>query len=200
VKKAFFSVALVSILGGIGWLFWRESIRYTLPAKKPRELVSISAGSKISTGFPLNRPLFLHFHNMECPCSRFNISELEDLIAAYRDRVDFRVILITNGDTETKQEFENKYDLKIPVTEDADGKYSYSLGVYATPQAMIINPKDSTLYYLGNYNLGRYCVAQNTRFARMALQSLLDGKPAPLLPDVAYLAFGCELDKYKQSD
>lgn len=191
---------MVSILSGIGWLFWKESIRYTLPAKKPAHLVSLQRGSKIDIPFALQKPLFLHFHNMECPCSRFNISELEDLIISYRDRVDFRVILITNGDKDSKRNFERKYSLNIPVTEDPDGNYSYSLGVYATPQAMIIDSKDSTLYYLGNYNLGRYCVAQNTRFARMALQSLLEGKPAPLLPDVAYLAFGCELDKYSQSD
>jgi hypothetical protein len=64
---------------------------------------------------------------------------------------------------------------------------------------MIINHTDSTLYYSGNYNLGRYCVSQNTRFARMAVESLLNKKPAPLLPDVAYLPFGCEVDKYQNS-
>ncbi len=198
VRKGIYLIAIVAIAGSICFLFWEESYRYTLPAQKPTLFKEVRLGEKVTVPFPTKRSLFIHFHNLECPCSRFNISEFQEIVRTHNSQLDFVVMLITNGDKNSVKKFNDKYQLDIPIIEDVDGKKSYALGVYATPQAMIVNGKDSTVYYSGNYNLGRYCTAKNTRFAEMAIESLLSGKVAPLLPDIAYLPFGCELNRYEE--
>ncbi len=59
-------------------------------------------------------------------------------------------------------------------------------------QAALIDP-DGRLYFRGNYNKSRYCTLKNSNFARMAIDSLLAGAPAPGLGELATKSYGCEL-------
>ena len=75
---------------------------------------------------------------------------------------------------------------------DTDGRIATACGVYSTPQAAILDGT-GRLFFRGNYNVSRYCLAPGSEFARIALESLLAGKPAPVFPEIAMVAYGCEL-------
>ena len=74
---------------------------------------------------------------------------------------------------------------------DADGSLGRALGVYSTPQAVILNG-DGTLFFRGNYNLSRYCADAKTEYARLALEHALAHTPYTA-PEGANIAYGCEL-------
>ena len=84
-------------------------------------------------------------------------------------------------------------NLPIPAFVDADQSIARSVGVYATPQAVILD-RWQRLVYRGNYNISRYCTARQTEFARLALESLLHDPAQPVrMPTVATTAYGCSL-------
>ena len=75
---------------------------------------------------------------------------------------------------------------------DPGGHRAARLGVYSTPQAVVIGA-DGRLFFRGNYNTTRYCVDSRTEFARIAIEALLAGIPLPDLPPQARVAYGCPL-------
>jgi hypothetical protein len=89
--------------------------------------------------------------------------------------------------------FNSKYELNVPVIADLKGEISDVCGIYATPQAVILN-KDSRIYFKGNYNKSRFCTHTQTRFVEIALDSLVADKPLPVfVQNELTLPYGCEL-------
>lgn len=82
----------------------------------------------------------------------------------------------------------------IRVIHDKEKEVAKACGVYATPQAVIID-QNNMLYYKGNFNKSRYCTDPETNFAAIALEALLKQKPAPVMGQLATTAYGCELGK-----
>jgi hypothetical protein len=83
-------------------------------------------------------------------------------------------------------------ELGVPVIHDADGSLARRVGVYSSPQAVILTA-DGALYYRGNYNLARYCTDARTEFARIAIEHVLAGKASYDAPVQARVAYGCPL-------
>ena len=83
-------------------------------------------------------------------------------------------------------------DLGVPVLLDADGSLARLVGVYSSPQAVLVKT-GGALYYRGNYNLARYCTDARTEFARIAIEHLLAGAPKSDAPVQARVAYGCPL-------
>lgn len=88
-----------------------------------------------------------------------------------------------------KQAFE-KLNLGIESVVDETGSIGQEAGVYSTPQAVLVDV-EGRLYFRGNYNVSRYCAVRETEFARIALESMLAGKPAQPLTAAAATAYGC---------
>jgi len=198
MRIVFAGLLTVSILTGIGAIFWKQEWKFSQPTPVPVNYTNVQSGDSISNeliqslGLNKDDQLFIHFYNFDCPCSRFNIKEFEKLIYEHQPEVKFLAVLETINKNENEiQEFREKYDLGIKIYLDKTGDIAEQLGVYSTPQAVLI--KNQQIYFKGNYNKARFCTTQNTKFASIALAAMVSGKEAPIFPELATIAYGCEL-------
>jgi hypothetical protein len=183
----------------IAVLFWYNEWRYSLPTPvpaqyhivKPRERISLAEKFKPRR----NGPVFLHFFNPDCPCSRFNISHFKSLVTEYADRIDFALVVMTNDKSYTGKKIQEKYDLTVPVLFDTS--LADLCGVYSTPQAVLLD-NNHLLYYRGNYNKARYCTDKKSNYAQMAIDSLLADQQQPAFDKYALTAYGCSLPTCKK--
>lgn len=172
-------------------LFWKQELKYALPTPKPLEYQPVAAGTPLNLHI-LNTQLpkgaaFLHFYNPDCPCSRFNANHLRTLIRNYRDSLPV-VVVVPNKRAAEKARKEFAEDQQYVV--DAHDRIAQACGVYATPQAVIVDAAGA-LYYRGNYNRSRYCTSKATNFAELALLALLNRQPPPVFIEEATTAYGC---------
>ncbi|OXA99374.1 TlpA family protein disulfide reductase [Flavobacterium pectinovorum] len=178
----------------ISFLFWQNEIKYTLPTPIPQNFHQIAIGNKVDLKCCItdNRPVFIHFFNPDCPCSRFNIPHVSGLIKKYGDRINFKIVVLNKKKNFTIEEIQKKFDAKIPVY--FDESIAKNCGVFSTPQAVIVDPSHN-LYYRGNYNKTRYCTNADSNYAQMALESLLKQTKTPSFDALALRAYGCSLPK-----
>ena len=99
------------------------------------------------------KPLFMHFFNPSCPCSRFNVDRVRLLAAAFGQDVVF-VAVFREGTPETLEADFQDLGLDIPYHVDG-GPLADATGIYSTPQAAILDA-DGRMFYQGNYNVTRF--------------------------------------------
>ncbi|HXL55244.1 MAG TPA: redoxin domain-containing protein [Chitinophagaceae bacterium] len=195
MKKGIVIIWLTLLLGGILALFWHNEWVYNLPTPVPENYSVVNPGEYIDVAAKLrsnsSKPLFLHFFNPDCPCSRFNIPHFKSLVKQYGSETNFAIVIMSNKKY-TAKEIQEKFDLNIPVLFDT--AIAASCGVYSTPQAVIIDANHK-LYYRGNYNRSRYCTDKKSNYAQMALDSLLENKTSITFNQFALKAYGCQLPK-----
>jgi hypothetical protein len=192
-------VFALTVLVAIGWVSWRQDLRYSLPTPRPANWHRPVTGAAVTLPASLaalravhpGQPLFLHFFNPDCPCSRFNVDHVRDLEARFGRQVVF-VAVLAEGDATAMRRAYRSLPLDLPSYVDADHQLADALGVYSTPQAAIVDSHDR-LVYQGNYNVTRYCRDRQTEFARLALESIVAGLPPPQVPPAATTAYGCPL-------
>jgi hypothetical protein len=193
MKKLTLIIWLSLLSGGVGAIFWYNDWQYNLPTPVPANYITVNLGTAINlpenVAITKSRPLFLHFFNPLCPCSRFNTPHFKSLVQQYSKDVDFGIVVMSTRNY-TAKEIQDKYDLAIPVYFDT--AIAVNCGVYSTPQAVIIDPNHN-LFYRGNYNKTRYCADKDTEFARMALDSLVQGHLVKQFNPLATKAYGCSL-------
>jgi len=186
-------VWLVLLCTAVGALFWYNELRYHLPTPVPPNYRPVNTGVRIKLDAQLNayrgKPVFLHFFNPDCPCSRFNISSFKSLVEQYGRRVNF-VVVVMNNHYYTARQIQDKFDLKIPVLFDAS--LATACGVYSTPQVALLDAEHK-LYYRGNYNRSRYCTDEKTSYAKMAIAGLLNDHTRLSFDRLALTAYGCSL-------
>jgi len=136
------------------------------------------------------RPVLLHFVDPSCPCSRFNVDHVRDLIRTHGHAVRF-IAVLTQGDARAMVAGYDGLGLEIPYYVD-DGRLAASVGAYSTPQAALLDGA-GRLAYRGNYNTSRYCRDRQTEFARLAIEDLLGGTAARAFPATALQSWGCPL-------
>lgn len=194
MRKIIVLIWLALLLSTISFLLWQEDWKYTLPTPVPKEyLVAKPVNGEsvaISVQAPHNKPLFLHFFNPACPCSRFNIPHFQSLVKKYGDQLSFAMVVMSDKKKYTAEEIQDKYDLHIPVF--FDKAIADSCRVYSTPQAVILD-YEQKLYYRGNYNKSRFCEDRNTNFAQMAIDSLLQHSTHLITDKAALKSYGCSL-------
>ena len=198
MRKLLVITWLVLLVTAIGALFWYNEWVYHLPTPVPKNYKQVSVGQVIKFTGPLNgnysKPLFLHFFNPDCPCSRFNISNFQSLVKQYGGQVNFMIVVMSNK-TSTVKTIQDKFDLKVPVLFDAS--VAPLCGVYSTPQAVLIDT-DHKLYYRGNYNASRYCTNEKTSYAKIAIRGLLTDHAILVFNQLALKAYGCQLPNCKR--
>ncbi len=184
----------VMCLAIVSWLFWQQEIRYVLPTPIPKDYQVVFVDTRIDIGDTLStrlvKPVFYHFFNTDCPCSRFNLDHFNDLKSTYSRYLDFYVVVEEGSDLTKAREY---FRGQTNIVEDRNKSYAIKCGVYSTPQAVIIDT-NRKLYYRGNYNKARYCVDPKSNFAQMAVDSLLWGRSAPEFGPLASIAYGCGID------
>jgi Iodothyronine deiodinase len=186
----------------VGVLYWRMEWQYSLPTPIPAHYQAVERGVSIrlpsravalQTG---DKPLFLHFFNPDCPCSRFNMPQFRALVQQYGDRVSFAIVVMS-AKTFTAAQLQKKFNLPYIIPAIQDSALAAACGVYSTPQAVLID-RDSRLYFRGNYNRSRYCSDEKTSFARQALDGLLNGNYSLTFSPLALKAYGCQLPTCNQ--
>lgn len=184
---------LVAIVGG---MFWYNEYIYSLPTPVPINYRLVRSNEHISIVDKLKadpgKPVFLHFFNPDCPCSRFNLPHFRDLVKKYGDLVTFVAVpMIMLGEEYTDEQIREKLGVDIPVWREPG--VAEAVGVYSTPQAAVIGV-NNTLYYRGNYNKSRYCTDKRSNYAEIAISSLLNNSPAPTFDRLALRAYGCTIE------
>jgi len=184
---------VILLLGVVGALFWYNELQYQLPTPVPVNYKAVNQGQLVKLNTQLKtdkgKPLFLHFFNPLCPCSRFNIKMFKALVAQYHNQVNF-VIVVISSKTYTAADISNKFNLNIPIT--FDQSLAPACGVYSTPQVALIDTKGK-LYYRGNYNISRYCTDEKTNYAKQAINGLLTSNTMQVFSKAALTSYGCRL-------
>jgi hypothetical protein len=192
--------ALAAVLAGtIGAIFWHQDLRYAVPTPTPPGWRRPPIGAAVVLPAQLERlrsrrpgrPDLLHFFNPSCPCSRFNVDHVRALASRFRSDVTV-VAVLAEGDPASMAAAYRALQLDVPHYVDADRRLAEGLGVYATPQAAILDGA-GRLYFVGNYNRTRFCRDRQTEFARLALEAVVAGAPPPAGAPAAITAFGCPL-------
>jgi thiol-disulfide isomerase/thioredoxin len=192
LRKGLLTVWILVLLSGICYLFWHEDWKYSLPTPLPEQYTEVRPGSVVKLEQKIkhsDKPLFLHFFNPSCPCSRFNIPHFRSLVKKYGGNLDFAVVVMSDNPEYGKEQLLDRFDIDVPVY--FDKAIADSCGVYSTPQAVIIDANHK-LYFRGNYNKSRYCTDKNTNFAQMAIDSLLS-QSAYSAAEAAIKSYGCSL-------
>jgi hypothetical protein len=186
----FITSFLLTVSGVVAYIFWSEEVRYSLPTPIPINYKTVSVSTAINLvefGLSSTSAKYLHFYNPDCPCSRFNAKHIKELIKAHGDSIEAYIVVPSNGDVKiAKREFGEALQL---VVDDAS-KIANACGVYATPQAVIID-QHQQLFYRGNYNQARYCTTKATNYAELALVSLINGASRPVFDLKATQSYGC---------
>ncbi len=199
MKKWLALSGLSIIFAFIAWLFWLNEWRYSLPTPLPANYMQVSKGTYINLNqepaFAGKGPVFLHFFNPDCPCSRFNINHFKELVNKYGSDVNFAIVVMTKNKNYTATYIKEKFGLDVKVLSDTS--LAGKCGVYSTPQAVLLDG-DHRLYYRGNYNRSRYCTNSKTSYARMAIDSLLNSAASPFFDKYALTAYGCSLPNCKK--
>jgi Redoxin len=184
---------LTLLFAGVIALFWHNEWVYSLPTPIPKNYIPVKPGEVIPVTLNLHstngKPVFLHFFNPDCPCSRFNVAHFKSLVKQYGNEASFEIIVMTNKNY-TAKDIQDKFDVTVPVL--FDSAIAVACGVYSTPQAVIIDT-NGRLFYRGNYNRTRYCADQKTEYARIALDSLLHHRLHIVFDEFALKAYGCTL-------
>jgi hypothetical protein len=184
VLLALFTLLICGTL--VGYIFWQQELKYALPTPIPVSYTPVFFEEVIRLPEKQSAPVFLHFFNPECPCSRFNRKHVNQLIFQFKDKIKFKVVIPSYASVEEARSF---FDEDIEIISDTAG-WALTCGVYSTPQAVIID-KQSKLYFRGNYNRTRYCTDPKTNYAELALQAFINNKPLPMMDELAKRAYGC---------
>lgn len=193
-KKLLLGLWFTLLLTAISVLFWQNEFKYSLPTPIPENYKKVAMGSKIDLKCCLtdHRPVFIHFFNPDCPCSRFNVPHVKSLIKQYGDQINFKIVVLNKEKDFIIEEIQEKFDAKIPVY--FDEQIAKNCGVFSTPQAVLVDSSQK-LYFRGNYNKTRYCTNADSNYAQQAIESLLKNNHSPLFDALALRAYGCTLPK-----
>jgi hypothetical protein len=193
MRKLFVFGWLTILMCGVGALFWYNELQYQLPTPVPQNYKAVNVGQRIAINQNLktdsSKPLFLHFFNPNCPCSRFNIKMFKSLVSEYGRRVNFGIVVMSNK-TYSVKDIQDKFNLNVPVSFDKG--LAQACGVYSTPQVALLD-KEGKLYYRGNYNRSRYCTDEKTNYAKQAVTGLLNDHSRVLFSKIALTSYGCRL-------
>lgn len=192
MKKALVIAWLILLAVAVGTIFWYTDLVYRLPTPVPAGYKPVAQGTVVNSpalNAWVKKPVFLHFFNPDCPCSKFNVTLFKALVHQYGQQLDFAVVVMSNKKY-TAEQIREKIGVKAPILfNDALAK---TCGVYSTPQVALLNNKHE-LFYRGNYNRTRYCADEKTNYAKMAIQGLLSAQAKLSLNRLAYKSYGCEL-------
>ena len=193
IRTGAICIWLIILSGIIISLFRQNEWLYFLPTPVPQNYKPVNTGTEIdiskSLPFKSGKPVFLHFFNPDCPCSRFNVPHFKLLVRKYGEEVNFAIVVRADKKYTVKQ-IQDRFSLDLPVV--FDNSLAVLCGVYSTPQAVILD-NNHQLFYRGNYNRSRYCTDEKSNYAEIALDGLLKNNRNLIFSQFALQAYGCKL-------
>jgi len=198
-RKAVTLAAMLLSLASIGLALWRADWRYSLPTPRPPGLVQpdrvepeLLARLRAAAGASApSLPLLVHIGSPDCPCTRFNREHVLELAEPCRGSIaQLALIELSEGEQAGPVAFDE--DLRLPALAESEGAIARALGVYSTPQAVLIDAA-GRVFYRGNYNQSRFCTRAESAYVALAVAALRAGRPAPAFPPAALRSYGCEL-------
>jgi hypothetical protein len=190
--KALLICWLLLLLTALSCLFWFVELKYNLPTPVPAGYNPVSIDTYISLPGQLlsktGRPLFIHFFNPLCPCSRFNKSIFRKIVREYGSRMDFMVVVMSTKSC-TKEAITGQLGQGLTVS--FNPHIARLCGVYSTPQVALLDAEHK-LYYRGNYNRSRYCRDEKTNYAEIAIKELFASHQKLMMDALALHAYGCQ--------
>jgi competence CoiA-like predicted nuclease len=181
LKKIFVYFFLSLVGGGICFMFYKEQIKIYLPTEMPTHFKTTNYGQKFDLK-PKKKLKLIHFFNPDCPCSKFNKRHFEFLISKYQSEVEFEAYSHTSIPA----------NFPIEVKFDTNNRMAKILGVFSTPQAVLLDA-DGKLIYRGNYNQNRYCSSKKTEFVAQAIALALHKKSTLSVMQKSGLPYGCKI-------
>src|ERR1700761_6983228 len=107
MKNILVTIWLMCLLSAVGALFWYNELVYQLPTPVPANYKPVKEGTVVNIKAPFaadtKKPLFLHFFNPDCPCSRFNMAHFKTMVKQYGGRVNFAIVVLNNDRYNAKQ-------------------------------------------------------------------------------------------------
>ena len=194
LRTALTILSLSVIAGLISYAFYKNEVQYWIPTPIPVDYVEISMGSTVESQlYEKGEKKFIHFFNPLCPCSKFNLTTYKQLIKKYGS--EFQCYAVVQETTEGVKKADVSYleELDVTIAADRNQKLAKKLGVYATPQIVLLD-EENRLYYRGNYNIARYCTNPNSDYSSIAIKTFLSDLPLDL-PPTAFTAYGCSLER-----
>jgi len=175
---------------------WQYSVRYARAVEPPSGWTRLdpsrapaSPVESLATdrgGFQLageGSVRVVNFWDPDCACSRFQSPSIRE---AMRRWPRVRWVTVVPGGAELAARAAREFP-GVPVAADPQGRIARRFGVPAAPAAAVIDARGRTVY-VGAYNIGRFCDAQETAYAAQAISAALRGEP----PKVASTPFfGC---------
>ncbi|MCC5920108.1 MAG: redoxin domain-containing protein [Cyclobacteriaceae bacterium] len=191
MKKYALLLLMTISIALIAFIFWHQELKYQLPTPVPKNWTASPLNEKVDLKniSVAEKPSIFHFYSTDCPCSKFNVKHIQSLVRNYSEKVDFKVVV---KEDQMVAKAQKTFGEKVEVILDKDEAIAKNLGVYATPQAVVLK-EDLSLYFRGNYNKSRYCTDPETYYVDTALRYLLAGEDLPELDRYAMQAYGCEL-------
>jgi hypothetical protein len=182
------SVILVgACITGSASIFREQALQYAHPLQIPPTFVLVPIGDKAEIE---KWPVFLHFFNLDCPCSRFNLGHVKALRAKMDTELPFVGVMPYFADVQAAKK---QLGAQTRTINNQQGETAEACGIYATPQAVIIDAQHC-LYFKGNYNKSRYCTLKETSYAAQAMEAFLQGKSVPFFDALATTSFGCSIE------
>ncbi|MBT1710528.1 redoxin family protein [Fulvivirgaceae bacterium PWU5] len=196
MRKVLVSLLLGTASVSIALLFWSQEMKYVMPTPVPPHFVSQALTSKVDftllAGYRAGKPVYIHFFNPDCPCSRFNLKHFHSLASQFGNQVQVFAVIPAYADLARAQDMIGTDNPSVVIVQDHADSLASACGVYATPQAVVIDA-ERRLFYRGNYNKSRYCTTKDSNYAEIALTALVAGKASPQFGPRATQPYGCQL-------
>lgn len=194
VKAA--AIAIIILLFGAVWgIFINFEKQYEEPTPVPNNYQEIPLLSDVRLSFlkKNNKPTLIHFFNPNCSYSIFNLEDFKFLSRKYESTINFVVAIhLKEAETYDLNTIKSDFGNTVQIINDSSKEIAEKVGVYATPQAVIIN-ENSQIYYRGNYNKARFCTSKPTNFVELSLMAVLNKQDLPIFDEKATIPYGCVL-------
>lgn len=188
IKKISVVLGIAALLALIGFAFYYQDWQYSLPAQKPAAFRTVPIGTTVLPAKASGPAILYHFSGTGCPCSAFVVPQVRALAQKHKGRL--KVVFVEEDLGEEPEGLPDELEGFAEYRRDKGGKLAKELGVYATPVGALVGA-DGKVYFTGNYNRSRYCQDPRTEYMRIAIDSLMAGRPSAHIE--APLVKGCAI-------
>ena len=160
------------------YAFWVFHFRYLYSVNSIDQWVMFSSDQmSLKNEFADDKPTLIHFHDPQCPCSRFVVPDVKNILESYLGEVHIRV-LVPDASAIAKASRLFGVEAEIATTQ---------LQPIASPAAWLMATNGQTAY-LGPYSDSGICSISDSHQVAALISDLLDGQ---VLSAGNHLTTGC---------
>lgn len=176
-----YSVAIALIVLWLlltAYAFWAFHFRYLHSVNSIDQWVMFSSDQmSITNEFVHDKPTLIHFHDPNCPCSRFVVPDVKNITDSFLNEVHIRVLV---PDASAIAKASRLFGVEAEVA-------AIELQPVASPAAWLVASNGQTVY-LGPYSDSGICSISESHQVAALLSDLLSGQ---VLSAGSHLTTGC---------